>query len=176
MNATLNIAQASMQNSVIGLSHFTTKRWRSSPCEGTSANRANCHQKRLSVCTRQIGAVLSPPHSDYPPLIGMWVLPVFRKPLRAGSRKRLNLHDGKRAGRVFRKEVFLESPSRGYSTDQGKKSPPRDQLAFDARSPASRVTAERMMAAGRRTTLVIWARSKTRTALWYAHARDARAT
>jgi hypothetical protein len=105
----------------------------------------------------------------------MRVLPVFRKPLRAGSRKRLNLHDGKRAGRVFRKEVFLESPSRGYSTDQEKKSAPRDQLAFDARSHASGVTAERMMRERGRTTM-IWARSETRTALWYAHARDARAT
>jgi hypothetical protein len=54
----------------------------------------------------------------------MWVLPVFRKPLRAGSRKRLNLHDGKRAVRVFRKECFLKVPAADIQPIRKRKAHP----------------------------------------------------
>jgi hypothetical protein len=37
----------------------------------------------------------------------MWLLTLFRKPLRAGSRKLLNLYGGKWAGQVFQKQVIL---------------------------------------------------------------------
>src|ERR1035437_9055092 len=37
----------------------------------------------------------------------MWLFPVFRKPLRADSRKPLNLYGGKWAVQVFRNQLFL---------------------------------------------------------------------
>ena len=37
---------------------------------------------------------------------GLWLLPVFQKPLRAVSRKLLNLYGGKREVRVFRNQMF----------------------------------------------------------------------
>jgi hypothetical protein len=40
----------------------------------------------------------------------MWLLPLFRKPLRAASRKPLNLQEGKWAVWMFRNQVFLAGP------------------------------------------------------------------
>jgi len=47
---------------------------------GVEANTPNLLQKGRPFILRRI--------------IGMWLLPVFRKPLRVGSRKRLKLHEG----------------------------------------------------------------------------------
>jgi hypothetical protein len=49
-------------------------------------------------------------------LIGMWLLPVFRKPFRAGSRKPLNLYGGKWAVQLFRNQVIPESRAVSLAT------------------------------------------------------------
>jgi hypothetical protein len=47
----------------------------------------------------------------------MWLLTLFRKPLRAGSRKPLNLYGGNVAGQVFQKQMFLNRPDADIQTE-----------------------------------------------------------